>query len=59
MHGSWAEWMMLVAVFGIAVLSPGPDFAMAVRNALTHGRRAGILTAIGLDLKLALSKAPV
>lgn len=48
MHGFWAEWLMLVTVFGIAVLSPGPDFVVAVKNALTHGRRAGIFTAIGL-----------
>lgn len=32
----------------LAVISPGPDFIMCVRNALTYSRKTGILTAIGL-----------
>ena len=48
MHDFLMQWLTLVAVFGLAVLSPGPDFVMAVKNALTHGRKAGVLTAIGL-----------
>ena len=32
----------------LAVISPGPDFAMVTRIALTRGRRAGILCAIGI-----------
>lgn len=41
------QWMLLVTVFGAAVMAPGPDFVMAVRNAVLYSRRAGILTAIG------------
>lgn len=46
----FASWLVLVAVFAAAVLSPGPDFVMSVRNSLLHGRRAGILTALGFAL---------
>ncbi len=31
----------------LAVISPGPDFIMCVRNALTYSRKTGIYTAIG------------
>lgn len=31
----------------LAVISPGPDFIVCVRNALTYSRRTGIYTAIG------------
>lgn len=41
------NWMILVSVFTIAVISPGPDFVVSVRNSLTYGQRAGIMTAIG------------
>ena len=50
MQGYWAELFTLMAVFGLAVLSPGPDFVVAVRNALSHGRRAGLWTAFGFGL---------
>jgi threonine/homoserine/homoserine lactone efflux protein len=32
----------------LAVISPGPDFAMVTRIALSRGRRAGVLSAIGI-----------
>ncbi len=32
----------------LAVISPGPDFIMTVRNSLTYSRRTGIYTAVGL-----------
>lgn len=32
----------------LAVISPGPDFAMVTRNALTLTRRAGVWTAAGI-----------
>lgn len=41
------QWLALIAVFSLAVISPGPDFVMAVRNSLVFSRRAGIFTAIG------------
>mgnify|MGYP002804214218 FL=1 len=34
----------------LAVISPGPDFAMVTRNSLMLSRRAGVLTALGIGL---------
>jgi threonine/homoserine/homoserine lactone efflux protein len=41
----------LVAFVGVAVVvvvTPGPDTALTLRNALVGGRRAGVLTAVGV-----------
>ena len=41
----------LLVVGGItllAVISPGPDFAIILRNSLRHGRRLGLATALGI-----------
>lgn len=48
------NWLMLVAVFTVALASPGPDFVMAVRNSVLHSRKAGIYTAIGFGLGVAV-----
>ncbi len=34
----------------LAVMSPGPDFIMVVKNSLSHSRRSGIYSAVGLGL---------
>jgi threonine/homoserine/homoserine lactone efflux protein len=41
----------LFAVAGItvlAVISPGPDFAMVTRNSFAYGRRSGLVSALGI-----------
>ncbi|WP_029005673.1 LysE family translocator [Azorhizobium doebereinerae] len=43
-----AEFLTLMAVFALAAVSPGPDFAMVVRQSVVHGRRSGILTSLGI-----------
>lgn len=43
-----AEWLAVITITIFAVISPGPDFAMVSRNALSLSRRAGILTALGI-----------
>lgn len=40
--------LSLAAVFTVALISPGPDVALVVRTALHQGRRAGLLSALGL-----------
>jgi len=42
----------LMAVFSLAIVSPGADTAMVIRQSLAHGRRAGILTAFGIGTSL-------
>ncbi|MBA9004572.1 MULTISPECIES: LysE family translocator [Thermomonospora] len=43
--------MQLAAFAGVvalAAMSPGPDFAITVRNAAVSGRRMGVMTALGI-----------
>lgn len=44
------EWFTVITITTLAVISPGPDFAMVSRNALMLSRRAGVLTALGIGL---------
>ena len=38
----------------LAVISPGPDFVMACRNALFYSRKTGIWTAVGFGIGIAV-----
>lgn len=38
----------------LAVVSPGPDFLMTVRNSLAYSRKTGIWTAVGIGLGIAV-----
>lgn len=42
------ELIAVVTITLLAVISPGPDFAMVSRNSLLLSRRAGIFTACGI-----------
>lgn len=42
--------LTLVTVHVIALMSPGPDFALVVQNAGRYGRQTGISIALGLSL---------
>jgi RhtB (resistance to homoserine/threonine) family protein len=42
------EFLSLMAVFVVAAVTPGADFACVVRESVAFGRRAGILAAIGV-----------
>ena len=44
----WLEFFTLMATFSIAAISPGPDFAMVVRQSIVHGRRTALLTSAGI-----------
>lgn len=48
------KWLALAAVQSAATMSPGPAFAITLRNASLEGRAAGILTSIGLGIGVAL-----
>lgn len=48
MSEPWAIFGAVVAAHALGVSSPGPDFAVVVRQTLAHGRRAGIATATGI-----------
>lgn len=42
--------LAVVLITLLAVISPGPDFAMVTRNSYMYGRRAGLLSALGIAL---------
>ncbi len=45
-----AELLAVAAITLLAVISPGPDFAMVTRNSYLFGRRTGLLCALGIAL---------
>jgi RhtB (resistance to homoserine/threonine) family protein len=42
------EYASIMLAFGIGAISPGPDFAMVLRQSIAHGRRAAIFTSLGI-----------
>ena len=47
---SFAEILAVATITILAVISPGPDFAMVTRNSYPYGRRTGLLCALGIGL---------
>lgn len=45
-----SEFLGVALVHALAVVTPGPDFAVAVRQSVHHGRRAGLLSALGFGI---------
>lgn len=46
------EFLGLMAVFSIMIVSPGADFAIVVRQSIVHGRRSAIMTSFGIGSSL-------
>ena len=44
----YVEYGALMLAFGIGAVSPGPDFAMVLRQSIAHGRHAAIMTSAGI-----------
>jgi RhtB (resistance to homoserine/threonine) family protein len=44
----WTEFFTVALIHLLAVASPGPDFAIVVRESVAFGRRAGVFTALGV-----------
>ena len=42
------DWMTVFVVSSIGMVSPGPNFAITVKNSLLHSRLAGMWTAVGV-----------
>lgn len=45
-----SQFITVAIVHLLAVASPGPDFAIVVRQSITYGRRTALLTSIGVGM---------
>ena len=52
MHPYLIELASLMAIFSFAIVSPGADLAMVMRQAIVHGRRQAIVTSFGVGTSL-------
>lgn len=52
MHPYLIELASLMAIFSFAIVSPGADLAMVMRQSIVHGRRAAVLTSFGVGTSL-------
>jgi RhtB (resistance to homoserine/threonine) family protein len=52
MHQYILELASLMAIFSFAIVVPGADTAMVMRQAMVHGRKAAILTSFGIGTAL-------
>ncbi|QRM53433.1 LysE family translocator [Sinorhizobium sp. BG8] len=52
MHPYVFELMSLMAIFSFAIVSPGADLAMVMRQSIVHGRRSAIITSFGIGSSL-------
>ncbi len=50
MEQFWLNLILLIFVFGLPLISPGPDFIVAVRNSILYSRKIGLVTALGFAL---------
>jgi threonine/homoserine/homoserine lactone efflux protein len=56
-HPYWLEFVTIASVHLLAVASPGPDFAIVVRHSIRFGRRAAIITSLGVGTAILLHVA--
>ena len=54
MHDYWLEFSKVAVAHALAVASPGPDFAVVLKQSLSAGRRAALLTSIGIGTAILL-----
>src|SRR5690242_773964 len=48
------EFLAITLLIVLAAISPGPDFALVVKNSLAYKRTAGIYTALGVSCSLGI-----
>lgn len=54
MHDYWLEFSSVAIAHLLAVASPGPDFAIVLKQSLVHGRRTAIWTSLGVGTAILL-----
>jgi RhtB (resistance to homoserine/threonine) family protein len=53
----WVEFLTIASVHLLAVASPGPDFAVVLKHSISFGRRAAIITSIGVGVGILIHVA--
>lgn len=43
-----AEWITVFCIGLVVIITPGPNFALTLRNSLSYSRQAGLYTALGV-----------
>jgi threonine/homoserine/homoserine lactone efflux protein len=51
------EFLTIASVHLLAVASPGPDFAIVLKHSISFGRRAAIITSIGIGVGILIHVA--
>lgn len=54
MQNYWLEFLTVAVVHLLAVASPGPDFAVVLRQALTQSRRNALFSSAGIGIGILL-----
>ncbi|MDI1320216.1 MAG: LysE family transporter [bacterium] len=54
MTAYWPEFLTIMVAHALAVASPGPDFALVLRQSLAHGRRTAVWSSIGIGCGLSV-----
>ena len=54
MDDHWLEFVQVAGAHLLAVASPGPDFAIVLKQSLAHGRRTAIWTSLGVGAAILL-----
>ena len=57
MTSYWSEFLLVALAHLVAVASPGPDFAMVLRQSITYGRRPAVWTSVGIGTGIFLHVA--
>lgn len=48
----WLEFLTIASVHILAVASPGPDFAIVLKHSVQFGRRAAMVTSVGVGVAI-------
>lgn len=57
MEQYWLQFLTVIVVHFLAVASPGPDFMVVTKNAISHSRKVGIWTALGVGAGISVHVA--
>lgn len=50
----WQEFLLLATAHAFAVISPGPDFAVVMKQSLLHGRKTAMITSCGIGAAISV-----